>query len=134
MDTQWSLSQRAAVLLLFSASVAAITSVASADSPVPGVRACYHEKDPDRRLACYDEEVGKMITGGPVKARVATVTHRPNGTVVLRLANDEVWEQAEEGPDLKIQEGDLVTIDRGMLGSYWLTAHSRVAIKVRRTQ
>jgi hypothetical protein len=43
-------------------------------------------------------------------------------------------EQSDDGPDLKIEVGDSVKIDRGMLGSYWLSAHSSVAIKVRRTQ
>ena len=65
---------------------------------------------------------------------VAAVTHRPNGEVVVRLANNQVWEQSDDGPDLKIEVGDSVKIDRGMLGSYWLSAHSSVAIKVRRTQ
>jgi hypothetical protein len=128
MDTQLRLLRWMMALLLAS------TAIAAAESPATGVRACYGEKDATRRLACYDAEVGKMITGEEVHERVATVTHRPNGTVVLRLVNDQVWEQAEEGPDLKIEAGDLVKIDRGMLGSYWLTAHSRVAIKVRRTQ
>ena len=66
--------------------------------------------------------------------RVAAVTHRPNGEVVVRLANNQIWEQTEDGPDLRIEIGDSVKIDRGMLGSYWLSAHSSVAIKVRRTQ
>jgi hypothetical protein len=66
--------------------------------------------------------------------RVAAVTHRPNGEVVVRLANNQIWEQSDDGPDLKIEVGDSVKIDRGMLGSYWLSAHSSVAIKVRRTQ
>jgi hypothetical protein len=128
MDTQWRLLRWMTTLLL------ALTWPAVAESPPAGVRACYSETDATRRLACYDEEVGKMITGSKVQQRVATVSHRPNGTVIVRLVNEQVWEQAEEGPDLKIEPGDLVTIDRGMLGSYWLTAHSRVAIKVRRTQ
>jgi hypothetical protein len=118
----------AIVLLVASAHVAA------AESASAGVRGCFEVADASRRLACYDDEVGKMITGGHVTARVASVTHRPNGEIVLHLLNDQVWEQAEEGPDLKIEAGDQVRIDRGALGSYWLSAHSRVAIKVRRTQ
>jgi hypothetical protein len=66
--------------------------------------------------------------------RVDAVTHRPNGEVVVRLANNQTWEQTEDGPNLKIEVGDSVKIDRGMLGSYWLSAHSSLVIKVRRTQ
>jgi hypothetical protein len=98
-----------------------------------GVRACFGEKDPARRLACYDAEVGKMVTDR-FTAHVAGITRRSNGQVVVRLDNDEVWEQSDEGPDLKIEVGDAVRIDRGMLGAYWLSSHSSVAIKVRRTQ
>ena len=98
-----------------------------------GVRACLGERDPARRLACYDAEVGKTVTDR-FTARVAGITRRANGQVVVRLDNDEVWEQSDEGPDLKIEVGDAVKIERGMLGAYWLSAHSSVAIKVRRTQ
>jgi hypothetical protein len=140
------------------ASLVGAAPVAIAESFSTGVRACFAEQDPPRRLACYDAEVGKMISadradelGGellpkrvkegtePPKAheltaRVARVTQGPNGRVVVHLENDQIWEQSEDGPDLRIRIGDRVKIDRGMLGSYWLAAHSSVAIKVRRTR
>src|ERR1700733_11915867 len=37
---------------------------AGAQSASAGVRACFAQKDPTRRLACYDAEVGKMIFRG----------------------------------------------------------------------
>ncbi len=67
-------------------------------------------------------------------ARIASVTHRSSGQLVVRLDNDQIWEQSEDGPNLRILVGDTVKIDQGMLGSYWLSAHSSIAIKVRRTQ
>ncbi len=67
-------------------------------------------------------------------ARVATISHRLRGEMVLRLDNEQIWEQSEDGPDLRIKVGDTVTIGRGALGSYWLSAHSSLAIKVRRTR
>lgn len=66
--------------------------------------------------------------------RIAGLTRKSNELLVLRLDNDQVWEQAEDGPDLKLGVGDPVKISRGMLGSYWLSAHSSLAIKVRRTK
>jgi hypothetical protein len=68
-------------------------------------------------------------------ARIVTLAHGPGGALVLHLDNSQVWEQTEDGPDLKLAAGDPVTIDRGLLGAYWLSAHSRhLAIKVRRSQ
>lgn len=68
-------------------------------------------------------------------ARIVTVSPQPSGHLVLRLDNGQVWEQTEDGPDLKLAADDPVTIDRGLLGAYWLSAHSRrLAIKVRRSQ
>ena len=66
-------------------------------------------------------------------AHVAAVSQRADGNLVLRLDNDQVWEQSEQGPDLRIAPGDSITIDRGALGSYWLSATpGRHPIKVRR--
>jgi hypothetical protein len=68
-------------------------------------------------------------------ARILNISHRRAGYLVLHLDNGQVWEQTEDGPDLKIGEGDTVSIDRGLLGAYWLSGQSgHLAIKVRRTQ
>jgi hypothetical protein len=68
-------------------------------------------------------------------ARIVTLSHQPGGALVVHLDNGQVWEQTEDGPDLKLAAGDPVTIDRGLLGAYWLSPHSRhLAIKVRRSQ
>jgi hypothetical protein len=68
-------------------------------------------------------------------ARVVNISQRREGYLVLRLENGQVWEQTEGGPDLRIGEGAMVSIDRGLLGAYWLSRQSgRLAIKVRRTE
>jgi hypothetical protein len=105
-----------------------------ANAVEPGVRACFTVKDDAKRLACYDTEVGKLVTDPPPAAHVASVTRKPNGRVVVRLDNDEVWEQADDGPDLKLAVGDGVKVERGALGSFWMSGHSSLAIKVRREQ
>ena len=114
--------------------VLAIASISVANAVEAGVRACFTEKDDAKRLACYDTEVGKLVTGRAAAAHVASVSRKPNGRVVVRLDNDEVWEQADDGPDLGLAVGDSVKIERGALGSYWMSAHSSLAIKVRREQ
>jgi hypothetical protein len=123
VDTQWGAVLGAVVL-----AVASIPALSAAES---GVRACFAEKDDARRLACYDNEVGKMVTRR-VDGHVASVNRKPNGMVVVRLDNDEVWEQADDGPDLGLAVGDSVKIERGALGSYWMSGRSSLAIKVRR--
>jgi hypothetical protein len=67
-------------------------------------------------------------------ARVVTLSQRRAGALVLQLDNGQVWEQTEDGPDLHIVAGEPVTIDRGLLGAYWLSPLSgHLAVKVRRT-
>jgi hypothetical protein len=113
--------------------VLAVVSVPVTGAPESGVRACFSEKNDARRLACYDTEVGKMVTGR-VAAHVTSVTRKPSGWLVVRLDNNEVWEQSDDGPDLGLAVGDSVKIEKGMLGSYWMSGHSSVAIKVRRVE
>jgi hypothetical protein len=98
-----------------------------------GLRTCFAEKNDARRLACYDAEVGKMVTDR-VSAHVANVSRKPGGWLIVRLDNDDVWEQSDDGPDLGLAVGDSVRIEKGMLGAYWMSGHSSVAIKVRRAQ
>jgi hypothetical protein len=144
-------------------SLCAVVPCARSESLPESVRACAQESDAGRRLACYDKEVarlnqppgqgkdsqtedrfgaeGKLQANGAVakldklEAHIGAISHRPDGKLVLRLVNDQIWEQTEYGPDLRLQEGDLVQIRRGVLGAYWLSAHSRGrgTIKVQRT-
>jgi hypothetical protein len=118
---------------MFGAVVLVVASIPVVDAAESGVRACFAEKNDARRLACYDAEVGKMVTGR-ADGHVASVNHKANGLVTVRLDNDEIWEQADDGPDLKLAVGDSVKIERGALGSYWMSGHSSLAIKVRRAQ
>jgi len=113
--------------------VLAVVSMSGVEAAESGVRACFAEKDDARRLACYDTEVGKMVTTR-VAAHVAGVSRKASGWVVVRLDNDEVWEQSDDGPDLGLAGGDSVKIEKGMLGAYWMSGHSSVAIKVRRAE
>lgn len=68
-----------------------------------------------------------------LKVQVDVVSRLPHGRIALRLRNGQLWEQSEDGPDLEIKPGDTVTIDRGVLGAYWLWLRTdRLSIKVRR--
>ena len=59
-----------------------------------------------------------------ITARIVTLSHRAGGAVVVHLDNGQIWEQTEEGPELHVAAGDPVTIDRGLLGAYWLSRDS----------
>jgi len=140
-----------------------MTPLQAADSIAASVRVCAAEADATRRLACYDKNVAPLAADAahaearnhfgadsalahkpspgsdePAKlnklqARVTTLSHGAKGELVLRLDNGQTWTQSEDGPDLRIEVGDQVTIDRGVLGAYWLSgSHSRAAVKVRR--
>jgi hypothetical protein len=50
---------------------------------------------------------------------------------MLHLDNGQVWEAAEDSPDLNLRAGDTVKIEKGAFGSYWLSGRSNVVIKVR---
>jgi hypothetical protein len=70
-----------------------------------------------------------------ITARVATVAQRSGARLVLHLDNGQVWEPSEDAPDLHLEPGDFVTIDRGVLGAYYLSVQSqKQGIKVQRTQ
>lgn len=130
---------------------------------IANMRACAAEKEDARRLACYDKQFGqsgltaapavdqfgltegqilrKESNGAPpaavkqITGRIVNLSQVRGGHLVLRLDNGQVWEQTEAGPDLKIDAGDAVQIDRGVLGAYWLSKPAgHLAIKVRRAE
>ena len=67
-------------------------------------------------------------------ARVASIENR-RGTLVVLLDNGQVWEQTQEAAaDMNLHSGDSVTIDKGLLETYWLGGRSGAVIKVKRTK
>ena len=65
---------------------------------------------------------------------MASVENR-RGSLVLLLDNGQVWEQTQEAAaDMNLHAGDAVTIDKGLLGTYWLGGRSDAVIKVKRTK
>ena len=70
-----------------------------------------------------------------ISARVVSIEqHR--GNVLLHLDNGQVWQQiqTEDVPDLNLHVGSTVKIEKDPLGSYWLSAGTTAAAKVKRTQ
>lgn len=68
-----------------------------------------------------------------MRARVVSVSvdHWPDGLVV-HLDNGQTWEQVQAAAvDLNLRVGDTVTVEKRVLGAYWLTARSGETMKVR---
>ncbi|MFK7915841.1 MAG: hypothetical protein AB8B93_18135 [Pseudomonadales bacterium] len=67
-----------------------------------------------------------------ISAVVVSISKRANGTLVLSLDNDQIWQQRKKDRGLRVKVGDTVTIKRGVLGGYRLTARGNKAFKVTR--
>ncbi len=66
-----------------------------------------------------------------VTARIVSVEGSPDEKV-LRLDNGQVWEQVQEATaEMGLRAGDTVTIEKGIMGGYWLGGRSQGIMKVR---
>lgn len=82
-----------------------------------------------------DPEKAKETMPESISASVASVSFRPTGEVVVKLDNDQVWEQAEiVTTRARVKAGDVVTIRKASLGSYTMVTSSRMMIRVRRVR
>lgn len=138
---------RAAAPALALALLLAGPAVAGApDAPAAAVLACTGVTDAVDRLACYDRTVPALRDAGrgegassaddlgaerlarpdadgqdaaprTLTARVAALRSTPTGRLRIDLDNGHVWVQTET-VRLPLKEGDTVTIEPGVLGSY----------------
>jgi len=123
-------------------------SAAGAVNDYRAFQVCATEADDRRRLACYDKVMQRPgstpptpeqrfgltpgqqleqqhVTAPPkeMTSQVVAVGRAGNGLLRLTLANGQVWTaQSPDEPDLSIDVGDSVTVRRGLLGSFLLTA------------
>jgi len=67
-------------------------------------------------------------------AAVKTVRQLPSGYLLIGLDNDQVWQQTEIDPNVRLQPGDRVTIRRASLGSFLLVTPAHFSTRVRRLQ
>jgi uncharacterized protein with von Willebrand factor type A (vWA) domain len=67
-------------------------------------------------------------------AFVKTVRQLPSGYLLVGLDNDQMWQQTEIDPLVRLQPGDQVTIRRAALGSHLLVTPSKYSTRVRRIQ
>jgi hypothetical protein len=67
-----------------------------------------------------------------VESRVIGLSLTGNGRTVFTLENSQVWRQLESDGDMLTKLGDVATISRGLLGSYWLQLKNGRGCKVTR--
>lgn len=71
---------------------------------------------------------------GEIHAHVAKVSADPYGKTILTLDNGQIWRQVE-GDKYRISPGTGVTISKGVLGAYFLTADTAsLSVKFKRIQ
>lgn len=67
-------------------------------------------------------------------AHIVSVSQYPTERQVFVLDNAQSWRQIEVDLDFPVRIGQEVTISKGALGSFWLSANSHRATRVRRIQ
>lgn len=67
-----------------------------------------------------------------LESRVVGLSLAGNGRTVFTLENSQMWRQIESDGDMLARLGDVATISRGVLGSYWLQLKSGRGCKVTR--
>jgi hypothetical protein len=69
-----------------------------------------------------------------IESRVVALALTGNGRTLFTLDNTQVWRQLESEGDMLAKLGDVATISRGLLGSYWLQLKSGRGCKVTRVR
>jgi cytoskeletal protein RodZ len=67
-----------------------------------------------------------------IESRVVALALTGNGRTLFTLDNSQVWRQLESEGDMLAKLGDVATISRGLLGSYWLQLKNGRGCKVTR--
>jgi hypothetical protein len=67
-------------------------------------------------------------------ARVASISNRPTGEAIYSLEGGQVWVEAETKSHLPLHPGEEVTINRGVLGAFYLTSAEVRGLRVKRVR
>jgi hypothetical protein len=65
-------------------------------------------------------------------AHITGVSYKPYGTAIVMLENGQVWEEAETGMHLPLRPGDVATIERGVLGAFYMSTAHVLGVRVKR--
>ncbi|MBU3024034.1 hypothetical protein [Aestuariibacter sp. A3R04] len=78
------------------------------------------------------QRLAKETLPSALSAAVASVTESPRGDRIVTLDNGMVWRENDKRSNLRLKEGDAVTIERGVLGAFYLgkeNQNSRMSVR-----
>jgi hypothetical protein len=67
-------------------------------------------------------------------ARVASVSNKPTGEAIYTLDGGQVWVEAELQQHLPLHTGEEISIRRGVLGAFYLSAAEVRGLRVKRVR
>lgn len=77
------------------------------------------------------QDIGEAPKLERLSARVAELSRRPHGELVITLDNGQIWAQ-KQAESLVVEVGDTVTIKAGALGSFLMSTASGRFTRVKR--
>jgi hypothetical protein len=90
---------------------------------------------PERAVVTQEIAAGARASDAPkIEAHVVRLSQTQDGRTVFALDNDQVWRQLLTSGELLVRVGDVVTISRAMLGSFWLQTTTGRGCKVTRVR
>jgi hypothetical protein len=105
----------------------------AAEQPVPALDAQQSFGLSGSAVAAKDETAGgRPVKLAKIESRVVGLSLTGNGRTVFTLENSQMWRQLESDGDILARLGDVATISRGLLGSFWLQLKSGRGCKVTR--
>jgi len=67
-------------------------------------------------------------------ARIASLSYKARGEAILTLDDGQVWEEAENKTHVPFHVNDEVTINRGVLGAFYLSSAEVRGLRVKRAR
>ena len=66
------------------------------------------------------QRLAKENLPSTLSGTVASITESPRGDRIVSLDNGMVWRENDKRSNLRLNEGDIVVIERGVLGAFYL--------------
>lgn len=117
-------------LACYDRAVAKLTTSAASSAPSAAA-------SPAAEFGVRGSELAKKRASSDLKQITATViklTKRPRGELTIALDNGQVWTQNEVTASFALRPGEVVTIESGALGSFFLSSSTGRATKVHRLE
>jgi hypothetical protein len=103
--------------------------------PAPALNPVQQFGLPERAVVTQEIAAGTRASDATkIEAHVVRLSQTQDGRTVFALDNDQVWRQLASSGELLLHVGDVVTVSRAMLGSFWLQTTTGRGCKVTRVR